>query len=64
MKASDLQQKSVDELEQELLKLRRDQLGMRMQKAMGQLGQTHLVRQSRRDVARIKTVLNSKKAGS
>ena len=64
MKASELQQKSVEELQEELLKLRREQLDLRMQKATGQLGQTHLVRKARRDVATIKTVLNSKKAGS
>lgn len=64
MKASELQQKSVEELQEELLKLRREQLDLRMQKAVGQLGQPHLIRQTRRQVATIKTVLNSKKAGS
>jgi len=62
MKASELREKSVDELNQQLLELRKDQLRMRLEAATGQLGETHKVRQTRRDVARLKTVL-SEKAG-
>lgn len=62
MKASDLRDKSVDELKQELLKLRKDQFKYRIQQSTGQLGQTHVIRSARRDVARIKTVL-AQKAG-
>jgi len=61
MKAADLRNKSVAELEKELLKLREDQFKRQMQRATGQLGQNHLVGETRRDVARIKTVLNEKR---
>lgn len=60
MKASELREKSEEELEKELLKLREEQFKLRMQKATGQLGQTHLLRQSQRDIARVKTVLTEK----
>lgn len=60
MKATDLRSKSVDELNAELLKLREEQFKNNMKKATGQLDHTHLVKLARRDVARIKTVLNEK----
>ena len=60
MKAQDLRQKSVEELNQELLGLLREQFNMRMQASTGQLAQTHTLKQGRRDVARIKTVLTEK----
>lgn len=60
MKASELRDKSVDELKQALLSLREQQFRQRMQKATGQLSQTHLLRASQRDVARIKTLLREK----
>jgi len=63
MKASDLREKNADELAEELLRLRADQFKLRMQKATGQLGQTHLMKENQRDIARVKTVLHEK-AGS
>ncbi len=60
MKAQDLRQKSVEELNQELLGLLREQFNMRMQASTGQLAQTHTLKQVRRDVARIKTALTEK----
>lgn len=60
MKATELREKSVDELQQSLLSLLKDQFNLRMQKATGQLSQTHLIGQVRRDIARVKTVLNQK----
>ena len=60
MNASELKDKSVEELNKELLTLREDQFKLRMQKTTGQLGQTHLISQSRRDIARVKTVLKMK----
>ena len=60
MKAADLRNKSVGELERELVKQLEDQFKYKIQKATGQLGQTHLLKQVRRDIARIKTVLNQK----
>ncbi|MBE0482160.1 MAG: 50S ribosomal protein L29 [Bacterioplanes sp.] len=60
MKASELKEKSVAELQSQLEELLSDQFKLRMQKATGQLGQTHLIGQTRRDIARVKTVLASK----
>ncbi len=60
MKASELGQKTVEELNSELLDQMKEQFKLRMQAATGQLGQTHLLKQNRRDIARIKTVLNQK----
>jgi large subunit ribosomal protein L29 len=60
MKASELKAKSVEELNQELLGLLREQFNLRMQSATGQLNQTHLLRQVRKDIARVKTLLNEK----
>lgn len=67
MKAVDLREKSVDELNQELLDLLKEQFNLRMQKSSGQLSQTHLLGNVRRDIARVKTLLNEKaneKAGN
>ena len=62
MNAKDLSQKSVDELKALLLEQHQEQFKFRMQFVTGQLAQTHLIRQNRRTIARIKTVL-SQKAG-
>ena len=63
MKASELREKSARELNEELLKLRQEQFHLRMQKASGQLAQHHLLHESRRDIARIKTVIQEKNNG-
>ncbi len=60
MNASELRQKSVDELKQELLALLREQFNLRMQKATGQTSKSHLFRQARRNIARVKMVLGEK----
>ena len=60
MKAQDLRAKSVVELQAELKDLLADQFKYRMQKATGQLGQTHLLKEVRRDIARVKTVIQQK----
>ncbi len=60
MKTSELRAKSAEELGKELLTLREDQFKLRMQKATGQLGQTHLLQHNQRDIARVKTVLTEK----
>ncbi|MCB1587887.1 MAG: 50S ribosomal protein L29 [Xanthomonadales bacterium] len=57
MYAKDLRSKSKQELETQLVELRREQFNMRMQRAMGQFSQTHQVKRVRRDIARIKSVL-------
>lgn len=63
MKVSDLREKTREELHEELLKVRKDQFGLRMQKASGQLGQSHLLNETRRDIARIKTIMAEKQNG-
>ncbi|MEK9712034.1 MAG: 50S ribosomal protein L29 [Thalassolituus sp.] len=60
MKASELKEKSVAELQSQLEELLGEQFKLRMSKATNQLGQTHLLRETRRDIARVKTVLASK----
>jgi ribosomal protein L29 len=57
MSLKDLREKNIDELREELLSLRQNQLKLKMQKANAQLEQTHQIRQVRRDIARIKTLL-------
>ena len=63
MKPSELREKSGEDLSKALLSLREEQFKMRMQKATGQLGQTHLLRQNQRDIARVKTLLSEKAGG-
>ncbi|WP_111643366.1 50S ribosomal protein L29 [Marinimicrobium alkaliphilum] len=60
MKASELREKSVEELNSELVEQLKDQFKLRMQASTGQLGQTHLLKAARKNIARIKTVLNQK----
>ncbi len=60
MQAADLRTKSVDELKTELMALKKEALNLRFQKASGQLENTARVRQVRRDIARILTVLGVK----
>jgi large subunit ribosomal protein L29 len=63
MKASELRDQSPQELNDQLLKLRKEQFILRMQMASGQLGQTHVLGETRRDIARIKTILAEKRGG-
>ncbi len=60
MKATDLLGKTTDELKDSLTKLKKEQFNLRFQKASGQMENTARVRQVRRDIARIKTVLHNK----
>jgi large subunit ribosomal protein L29 len=57
MKAVDLRGKTGDELKDQLLELKKEQFNLRFQKATGQLENTARVREVRRDIARIKTIL-------
>lgn len=61
MKAIELRQKTPDELKTQLLGLRKEAFNLRFQKATGQLENTARVREVRRDIARIKTILNAKR---
>ncbi|HMV70782.1 MAG TPA: 50S ribosomal protein L29 [Pseudomonadales bacterium] len=60
MNASELRGKSIDDLNRELLRLLEARFKLRMQKATGQLGQSHLLKAQRRDIARVKTILGEK----
>ncbi len=59
MKAVDLVGKTSDELNESLLGLKKEQFNLRFQRASGQLENTARVRQVRRGIARIKTVLHA-----
>ncbi len=60
MNASELKEKTVEELNTELEGLLRESFNLRMQKATGQLAQVHQLKDNRRSVARIKTILRQK----
>ena len=60
MNAIEMREKSAEDLNKQLLTLREEQFKLRMQKSTGQLGQTHLLKQNQRNIARVKTVLNEK----
>lgn len=60
MKASELKNKSVADLQQELLSLSKEQFGLRMQVATQQLSNTSQLIKVRRNIARVKTVLTEK----
>ncbi|MBT5414088.1 MAG: 50S ribosomal protein L29 [Rhodospirillaceae bacterium] len=62
MKAEDLRQKTPDELVDQLRDLKKEALNLRFQKASGQLENTARVRDVRRDVARVKTIIGQKAA--
>jgi len=64
MKAQDLRTKSADELKDDLMQLKKEQFNLRFQQATGQLENTARMRQVRRDVARIKTVMAERATGA
>ena len=59
MKAEELRGKTPDQLKEQLLDLKKEQFNLRFQKATGQLENTSRVREVRRDIAKIKTVLGA-----
>lgn len=61
MNASELRQRSIPELTGELNELRREQFNLRMQKGIGQSPRSDRIRNVRRDIARVKTVINEKR---
>jgi large subunit ribosomal protein L29 len=63
MKAADLRTMTVDQLDDEALKLKKERFNLRFQRATGQLENTARVRQVRRDIARIKTIAAQKRVG-
>ena len=62
MKAADVRALSVDQLNDELAKLKKEQFNLRFQGAAGQLEKTSRVQEVRRDIARIKTIARQKAA--
>ena len=63
MKAGDARGMTLDQLEEEVLKLKKESFNLRFQRATGQLENTARVRQVRRDIARMKTIAAQKRAG-
>lgn len=63
MKVDDVRQMTVDQLNDELLKLKKERFNLRFQRATGQLENTARVRVVRRDIARIMTIARQKRAG-
>lgn len=64
MKADDLATMTVDQLDDELVKLKKEQFNLRFQRATGQLENTARFRQLRRDIARINTVATQKRVAT
>ena len=64
MKAVDVRAMTLDQLDDEVLKLKKEQFNLRFQRATGQLENTARVRVIRRDIARMKTIAAQKRAGS
>jgi large subunit ribosomal protein L29 len=63
MKAADARAMTVDQLDDEVLKLKKEQFNLRFQRATGQLENTSRVREVRRDIARILTIARQKRVG-
>ena len=64
MKIGDVRAMTVDQIDDEVLKLKKEQFNLRFQRATGQLANTARVREVRHDIARIKTVAQSKRAAA
>src|SRR5581483_10073660 len=63
MKAADVRAMTLDQIDDEVLKLKKEQFNLRFQRATGQLENTARVRVIRRDIARMKTIAAQKRAG-
>ena len=64
MKAADIKPMTIDQIDDEVLKLKKEQFNLRFQRATGQLENTSRVREVRRDVARLKTIAKNKRSGA
>jgi len=60
MNMEELREKSVEDLQDQLQSLHKDQFNYRMQNSAGQLGQVHLIKSVRKDIARVKTIITEK----
>lgn len=63
MNVAELKGKTAEELAKSLIELREAQFKLRMQKSTGQLNQTHLLKQNKQAIARVKTFLTQQKVG-
>jgi large subunit ribosomal protein L29 len=61
MDAKELRSKSAEDLEKELLELSREAFNLRMQKGTGQLSRPNQVKDVRRNIARVKTIMNERR---
>ena len=64
MKSADVRAMTLDQLDDEVLKLKKEQFNLRFQRATGQLENTSRVRVIRRDIARMKTIAAQKRVGT
>jgi large subunit ribosomal protein L29 len=64
MKAAEFRDMTIDQLDDQLVKLKKEQFNMRFQRASGQLENTARVRVVRRDIARLKTIVHAKRTGA
>ena len=64
MKSADIRALTIDQIDDEVLKLKKEHFNLRFQRASGQLENTARVREVRRDIARLKTIAVSKRQGS
>jgi large subunit ribosomal protein L29 len=64
MKPADIRAMTVDQIDDEVPKLKKEHFNLRFQRASGQLENTARVREVRRDIARLKTIAQSKRQGS
>jgi large subunit ribosomal protein L29 len=64
MKTADVRAMTTDQIDDEVLKLKKEQFNLRFQRATGQLENTARVREVRRDIARLKTIAQQKRAGA
>lgn len=60
MSAADLRSQTIDQLKEELVKFKKEQFNLRFQAASGQLEKTRRVREVRREIARVRTVMREK----
>jgi large subunit ribosomal protein L29 len=63
MKPADIRAMTIDQIDDEVLKLKKEHFNLRFQRASGQLENTARVREVRRDIARLKTIAQSKRSG-
>ncbi|MGO9361162.1 MAG: 50S ribosomal protein L29 [Xanthobacteraceae bacterium] len=62
LKAEDIRAMSTDQMDDEIVKLKKERFNLRFQRATGQLENTSRLREARRDIARIKTIAAQKRA--